>query len=107
MSNTIKLDLGALAGECEEWFELQIEVDYEVDAYDKGDWTTPPSGGGIHIFHCWLGIGDKKVDILGALDSLDLDLHETIMEALDAEDLEQEPDADHAMELARDREMGL
>ena len=57
MSNTIKVDLGALAGECEDWFELQIEVDYEVDAYDKGDWTTPPSGGGIHIFHCWLGIG--------------------------------------------------
>jgi len=77
--NTIDINLGEL--------ELDVEVEYEVLNYDPGDRTTPPSGGGIHIFHCWLGIGDKKVDILGALDSLDLDLHETIMEALDAEDL--------------------
>ena len=87
--------------------ELDVEVEYEVDAYDKGDWTTPPSGGGIHIFHCWLGIGDKKIDILPALSSLDLGLEDIVMESLDLEDLEQEPDADHAMELARDREMGL
>ena len=42
-----------------------------------------------------------------ALSSLDLGLEDIVMESLDLEDLEQEPDADHAMELARDREMGL
>ena len=99
--NTIDINLGEL--------ELDVEVEYEVLNYDPGDRTTPPSGGSIEVRAVWLGdTGDKRrVDILPALDSLDLGLEDSVMEILDLEDLEQEPDADHAMELARDREMGL
>jgi len=97
--NTIDINLGEL--------ELDVEVEYEVLNYDPGDRTTPPSGGSIEVHRIWLGDGDKKIDILPALDSLDLGLEDSVMEILDLEDLEQEPDADHAMELARDREMGL
>ena len=97
--NTIDINLGEL--------ELDVEVEYEVLNYDPGDRTTPPSGGSIKVHRIWLGDGDKRVDILPALDSLDLGLEDSVMEILDLEGLEQEPDADHAMELARDREMGL
>jgi len=99
MSNTIDINLGEL--------ELDVEVEYEVLDYDRGDRTTPPSGGGIEVHRVWLGVGDKRVDILPALDSLSLGLEDTVMDSLHLEDLEQEPDADHAYELARDREMGL
>jgi hypothetical protein len=88
-------------------FELDVEVEYEVLDYDRGDRTTPPSGGGIEVHRIWLGIGDKRIDILPAFDSLSLGIEDSVMESLDLEDLEQELDADHAYELARDREMGL
>ena len=99
MSNSININLGEL--------ELDVEVEYEVDAYDKGDWTTPPSGPAVYIKAVWMGKGHSRINILDALDSLSLGLEDTVMEQLAFEDLEQEPDADHAMELARDREMGL
>ena len=99
MSNTININLGE--------FELDVEVEYEVLDYDRGDRTTPPSGGGIEVHRVWLGDGDKRVDILPALGSLSWRVEDSVMENLDLEDLEQEPDADHAYELARDREMGL
>jgi|TARA_R110000744_G_scaffold357815_1_gene464736 hypothetical protein len=102
MTNTATINLGEL--------ELDVEVEFEVDGYNPGSCTEPPSGPAIYIMAVWLGVGQKRVDVLAALDSLDDGLEDAILEQLE-EQLErmeeQEPDADHAMELARDREMDL
>jgi len=89
--NTIDINLGEL--------ELDVEVEYEWYT-SRFHWCD--EGGSIQVHRIWLGDGDKRVDILPALDSLDLGVEDSVMEKLDLEDLE--PDADHAMELARVRE---
>lgn len=95
MTNKIELSLSEL--------ELVVAVEFEATVRDPGDWTTPPSGPEVEVQHAWLGVEPDRIDILPALNSLDLGLEDMILEELEDEEPDEQ-DADQMYEEARERE---
>tara|TARA_R110000787_G_C13362324_1_gene440141 strand:+ start:853 stop:1179 length:327 start_codon:yes stop_codon:yes gene_type:complete len=92
---------------------LGVTVDYTIDKGYTGTWgetpAEPPSFNVTAVWLCQSGTNARvdvirRVDILPALDIQGIDIHDIVSYTLDLDDFADEPDADHAYELHRERE---
>jgi hypothetical protein len=86
---------------------LGVTVDYTIDKGYTGTWgETPDEPPSFDVIAVWLYTHgtNVRVDILPALDNQGIDIHDIVSYTLDLDDFADEPDADHAYELHRERE---
>jgi hypothetical protein len=100
---TLRLNLGELAADIEGWCDLCIDIDYGITPGDPGDRDCPPTGPQVDVLACWIGVEPHRVNILAALDSLDIGLTDSILAEVEHEEPDG-PDEDAQYEAARDRE---
>ena len=86
---------------------LGVTVDYTTDKGYTGTWETPAEPPSFEVTAVWLCQSgtNVRVDILPALDNQGIGIHDIVADTLDLGDFADEPDADHAYELHREREM--
>jgi len=92
MPRTLKLDLEDLAAETDGWVKmLEVEIEYEYERASRGTYSTPPVGPSLDVLACWIGTGTGRTNILPAIDSFDISLHDHVLELVE-ELYEEEPD---------------